>query len=326
MKEDKRVALLTSGGDAPGMNAAIRSVVRTGLAKGWRMFGIRHGYQGLIDGDITSLGARDVGGIIERGGTILHSARSIEFESREGQAKAIAGLRERGIDALVVIGGGGSQTGSFAISEAGFPVVGVASTIDNDLRGTDMSIGVDTALNTALDAIDKLRTTAWSHERVFIVEVMGRECGYLALVSGVAGGAEAIVIPEVETDPEAVAEEVRSARRRGKSHAIVVVAEGARYNAEGLARYFEEHHERLGFELRVTRIGHVQRGGSPTVFDRLLATRLGADAVECLARGEHGVLVGMIKGSLAVTPLGDVAGRRRELDRDLLELARILAA
>jgi 6-phosphofructokinase 1 len=207
----------------------------------------------------------------------------------------------------------------------GFPVVGVASTIDNDLYGTEISIGVDTALDVALEAIDRLKVTASSHQRAFLVEVMGRECGYLALVAGVAGGAEVIVIPEVETDPEAVAAGLRAAYERGKPHALAVVAEGARYNAEELARYFQKHHDRLGFELRVTILGHVQRGGAPGAFDRLLATRLGAAATEYLAQGEHGVLVGLLKGEMAATPLAEVVANKKPLDLRLLELARVLA-
>ena len=321
----KRVGILTSGGDAPGMNAAIRSAVRTGIAKGWDMFGIRHGYQGLINGDITPLGARSVGGIVERGGTILHSARSDELKTHEGRLRALKKLKEKKIDAAVIIGGGGSQTGAYELSQLGFPVVGISSTIDNDLYHADITIGVHTALNTALEAIDRLRTTASSHGRVFLVEVMGREYGYLALVSGIAGGAEAIVIPEVETDPEEIASEILSAYERGKSHAIVVVAEGAKYNAERLAEYYEKHHERLGFELRITKLGHVQRGGSPTVFDRLLATRLGAFATECLSEGKYGIMVSEFEGRDSLIPLSEVVANQRKLDLSLLRLARILA-
>jgi 6-phosphofructokinase 1 len=321
----KRVGILTSGGDAPGMNAAIRSAVRTGIVKGWDMFGIRHGYQGLINGDITPLGARSVGGIVERGGTILHSARSDEFKTHEGRLRALEKLKEKKIDAAVIIGGGGSQTGAYELSQLGFPVVGISSTIDNDLYHADITIGVHTALNTALEAIDRLRTTASSHGRVFLVEVMGREYGYLALVSGIAGGAEAIVIPEVETDPEEIASEILSAYERGKSHAIVVVAEGAKYNAERLAEYYEKHHERLGFELRITKLGHVQRGGSPTVFDRLLATRLGAFATECLSEGRYGIMVSEFEGRDSLIPLSEVVANQRKLDLSLLRLARILA-
>lgn len=321
----KRVAVLTSGGDAPGMNAAIRSAVRTGLSKGWEMFGIRQGFQGLIEGNIINLGPRDVGGIIERGGTILHTSRSAEFETKKGQQKGLDSLSKHGIDALLVIGGGGSQKGSLSLSEMGFPVVGVASTIDNDLYGSDISLGVNTALDTALESIDKIRTTASSHERAFLVEVMGRDCGYLALISGIAGGAECIVIPEVSTRPEKVVDEVNSAYNRGKSHAIVVVAEGARCNAEELAAYFSEHGKSLGFELRVTRLGHVQRGGIPTVFDRMLGTRLSATAIEQLSRGNDGVLVGLVDDKETTTPLSEVAIGHKDLDLSLLKMANILA-
>jgi 6-phosphofructokinase 1 len=321
----KRGAVLTSGGDAPGMNAAIRAVVRTGIEKGWDVFGIRHGYVGLIAGNIVPLGARDVGGIIQQGGTMLGSARCPEFKTEEGRLQALRTLHRYEIEALVVIGGNGSQTGAHALSQMDFPVVGVASTIDNDLYGTEISIGVDTALNIALEAIDRLKVTASSHQRAFLVEVMGRDCGYLALMAGIAGGAEAVIIPEMETDPEAVAAELRAAYERGKPHALVVVAEGARYNAKGLARYFREHRERLGFELRVTTLGHVQRGGAPGAFDRLLASRLGAAAIEHLTRGEYGVLMGLLKGEIEATPLAEVVANKKPLDLRLLELARVLA-
>lgn len=321
----KRIAVLTSGGDAPGMNAAIRAVVRTGLDRGWEVLGIQHGYAGLILGLATSLGDRDVGGIIQRGGTVLGSARSYEFKTLEGRRRALASLERLGIEAVVIIGGDGSQRGAYELSMLGVPVVGVASTIDNDLYGSDITIGVDTALNIALEAIDRLKVTASSHHRAFLVEVMGRDCGYLALMAGLAGGAEAVVIPEVATDPEALAVELRAAYERGKAHAIVVVAEGARLNAQGLASYFAQHRRRLGFELRVTTLGHVQRGGAPGAFDRTLATRLGAAATACLARGEYGLLVGWIKGDIAYTPLAEVATNRKVLDLSLLDLATVLA-
>ncbi len=320
----KRIAVLTSGGDAPGMNAAIRSIVRTGIDKGWEVFGVCHGYAGLIGGDMEPMGTRSVSHIIQEGGTILGSARCPEFKTEEGRLKALRELRQHDIEALVVIGGNGSQSGAHALSEMGFPVVGVASTIDNDLCGSEMTIGVDTALNIALEAIDRLKVTATSHERAFLVEVMGRACGYLALMAGIAGGAEAIVIPEVETDPEALAAELHRGYERGKTHALVVVAEGAQYNAEGLVRYFEEHRNRLGFDLRAITLGHVQRGGAPGAFDRILATRLGAGATDALARGEQGVLVGLLKGEVAMTPLADVVTNKKQLDLNLMELARVL--
>jgi len=321
----KRIAVVTSGGDAPGMNAAIRAVVKIGLAKGWDVFGVRRGYAGLISGDIVPLGERDVSGIIQLGGSMLGSARCTEFKTIDGQREALSQLGRQGIEALVIIGGNGSQTGAHALSQLGFPVVGVASTIDNDLYGSDITIGVDTALNVSLEAIDRLKVTASSHHRAFLVEVMGRKCGYLALMAAIAGGAEAVVIPEQETDPESVAIELRAAYDNGKSHAIVVVAEGARYNAEGMEHYFQAHQERLGFELRVTRLGHVQRGGAPGSYDRLLGTRFGAAAVELLARGKHGELVGLLKGEIATTPLAEVVANIKPLDLRLLELARVLA-
>jgi 6-phosphofructokinase 1 len=321
----KRIAVLTSGGDAPGMNAALRAVVRTGIDCGWETFGVRHGYAGLVRDEFIPLGLRDVGGIIQAGGTMLGSARFPEFKADEAQQTAIGLLRQRAIGALVVIGGDGSQSGALALSRKGFAVVGVASTIDNDLCGSEITIGVDTALNVALEAIDRIKVTASAHEQAFLVEVMGRNCGYLALISGIAGGAESIVLPEVETDPETVACELRDAYERGKAHAIVVVAEGARYNAEGLSAYFLEHRERLGIEVRAIKLGHVQRGGAPGAFDRLLATRMGAAASEHIARKEFGVLVGLQKNEMVATPLADIVGKRKVPDLRLLKLAALLA-
>ncbi len=321
----QRVGVMTSGGDAPGMNAAIRAVVRTGLDKGWEMYGVLHGYAGLCNDNIIPLGARDVGNIIQQGGTMLGSARCAEFKLEEGRRKGIRTLSEHSIDALVVIGGNGSQSGAYELSKMGYPVVGVASTIDNDLYGSEITIGVDTALDVALEAIDRLKVTASAHHRAFIVEVMGRDCGYLALMTGIAGGAEYIIIPEVESDPEALVSEIRSAYERGKAHALIVVAEGAKYNANGLDRYFRENKEGLGFELRITILGHVQRGGTPGAFDRILATRLGAAATDYLAQGKHGVLVGLIDGQVKATPLADVAANKKTLDLNLLKLARVLA-
>jgi 6-phosphofructokinase 1 len=320
-----RIGVLTSGGDAPGMNAAIRAVVRTGVAKGWEVFGVRHGFSGLISGSFVPMGPRDVSGIIQLGGTILGSARSLEFKTDEGRSKAIRALHQQRIEALIVIGGNGSQQGAHALHEAGFPVVGVASTIDHDLHGSEITIGVDTALNIALEAIDRLKITASSHQRAFLVEVMGRDCGYLALMAGIAGGAEAVVIPEVKTDPDLVAADLRDAYERGKSHAVIVVAEGDEYNAESLARHFAEHQDRLGFDLRVTTLGHVQRGGNPGAFDRLLATRLAAAATERLADGDTGVLMGLLKGDIVGTPLDEVVSNVKTLEPHLLELAEVLA-
>lgn len=321
----KRIAVLTSGGDAPGMNAAIRAVTRTGLDFGMEVFGVNHGYAGLISGDYRPLSARDVGDVMQRGGTFLGSARCPEFRTLEGQQKALNALAAQGIEGLVVIGGNGSQTGAHALSSLGFPVVGIASTIDNDLYGSELTIGVDTALNIALEAIDRLKVTASSHHRAFLVEVMGRDCGYLALMAGIAGGAEVIVIPEVEVSPEEIAQQLHAAYERGKAHAIGVVAEGATYNAERLVHYFKENRERLGFDLRSTTLGHVQRGGTPGAYDRLLATRLGVAAVQHLQKGVHGVLVGLQAGKIVPTPLDEVVTGKKELDLSLMEMANILA-
>jgi 6-phosphofructokinase 1 len=320
----KRVAILTSGGDAPGMNAAIRAVVRCGVSKGWEMYGVKKGYAGLISGNITELGTRDVGGIIHKGGTILGSARCEEFKTEEGRRKAIRTLNQLGINTLVVIGGNGSQTGSFLLHQLGFPVVGIASTIDNDLAGSEITIGVDTALNIALEAIDRLKVTASSHQRAFLLEVMGRKCGYIALMAGIAGGAEYIVLPEIETDPEEVAESLRLAYEHGKAHAIIVVAEGAKYNAEALTQFFEKNRERLGFKIRATILGHVQRGGAPGAFDRILASRFGNGAVEAIDRGEFGVLVGLNKGKITTTPLEEIVSMKKEISMEMVELANKL--
>lgn len=321
----QRIAVLTSGGDAPGMNAAIRAVVRTGVAGGFEVYGIWNGYTGLIVGDFRRLLPRDVGGIIDRGGTVLGTTRCEALKTPEGQAEALRQMQEHGIGGLIVIGGNGSQSGAEVLARRGARVVGVASTIDNDLVGADITIGATTALDVAVQAIDRLRVTAASHKRAFLVEVMGRDSGFLALLAGVAGGAEAIVLPEADTDPEALADEIRGAYQRGKSHAIIVVAEGSRYNAEGLAQYFREHAARVGFDLRVTKLGHIQRGGAPGVFDRIVATQLGAAAVDHLRLDRHGVLLGIVNGRVAATEYAKVVNAVKPFDRDLFELAKILA-
>lgn len=321
----KNIAVLTSGGDAPGMNAAIRAVVRTGLARGVNVWGVYQGYSGLIEGNFKRLGARDMGSIIQRGGTVLGSARCAEFQTVEGRELAIRRMRGAGIDGLIVIGGNGSQTGSNALNQMGFPVVGVASTIDNDLYGSDITIGVDTALNVALNAIDNLKVTASSHRRALLVEVMGRKCGYLALMAGIAGGAEAIMLPEVDVEPEDLAKLIQDGYERGKPHAIVVVAEGAKYNAEGLCEQFEKKNLLLGYEFRSTVLGYVQRGATPTASDRLLGTRLGGAAVEKMLDGETGVLVGIINGELTTTPLDVVVANKKPLDPWFLASMETLA-
>lgn len=323
------MAVLTSGGDAAGMNMAIRAVVRSAITKGWQPFGVFEGYAGLIAplerGRIRPLEARDVGGILGQGGTTLGSARCPEFAQPEVRRRGLANLATLGIDALVVIGGNGSQTGAHALMRDGLAVVGIASTIDNDLEGTDITLGADTAANVATEAVDKLRVTASSHRRASIIEVMGRDCGYLALTVGLACGAEAIVIPETEMSPDAVAERIEDAYRRGKKHAIVVVAEGAKHDGATLTKILTEQHARIGFEVRLTVLGHVQRGGTPTVFDRLLGARLGHAAIEAIARDEFGVLVGLRGREVVSTPLDQVIGRQKPLDTHLIELARVLA-
>jgi 6-phosphofructokinase 1 len=321
----KSIAVLTSGGDAPGMNAAIRAVTRAALDRDMAVFGVRQGLQGLVEDQMQQFNARDVGGIIQIGGTVLGSARSKEFREEGGRSKALRNLARRGIDGLVIIGGNGSQTGAHQLSQLGFPVVGVASTIDNDLLGTDVTIGCDTAVNVTLEAIDHLRTTGSSHNRAFLVETMGRDCGYLAMMAGLAGGAEVISTPEFEVPAGEVASRLRAAYERGKTHAIVVIAEGVKENAAKILAYFEKDKRLVGFELRTTVLGHVVRGAPPTAFDRVLATRLGVNALKCLSDGEYGVLVGSQKGEVTRTPLADIAGRTKPITTELVELARILA-
>src|SRR5260221_2688746 len=321
----KKIAVLTSGGDAPGMNAAIRAVPRGALARGWEFFAVRNGRAGLWSGGSGPLAARNVGGIIQSGGTVLGSARCPEFAEPAGRAQALANLRKQGMDALVVIGGNGSQSGSASLARESFPVVGVPSTIDNDLYGNDVSIGCDTAINITLEAIDRLRTTASSHKRAFAVETMGRNCGYIALMAGIAGGAEVIALPEHELKPADVAERLRAAYQRGKTHALAVIAEGAKCGVHELMEYYGAHRKSIGFDLRVTRLGHVVRGGIPSAADRVLATRLGAAAIDTLASGTHGVLVGIAKGDVVTTPLVEIAGKMRPADASLLELARVMA-
>jgi 6-phosphofructokinase 1 len=307
------------------MNAAVRAVTRGALARGWEVLGVRNGYAGLLNDVMEPLAARNVGGIVQQGGTVLGSARCPEFAEPAGRKQALSNLKKRGVDALAVIGGNGSQSGSASLAREGFPVIGVPSTIDNDLFGNDVSIGCDTAINITLEAIDRLRTTASSHQRAFAVETMGRDCGYIALMAGIAGGAEVIALPESEITPAHVAERLRDAYRRGKTHAIAVIAEGARCGVSQLMVHYAKHKDSIGFDLRVTRLGHVVRGGAPTAADRVLATRLGADAVELLAAARFGVLAGVVKGEPSAMPLAQVAGRMRPADVRLLELARVMA-
>jgi len=320
----KRIGVLTSGGDGPGLNPCIRAVTRMALGHGLEVMGIERGYAGLMDGEMIPLDARSVGGIIGRGGTFLGTARAPEFKTPQGQREALRNLNRHGIEGLVVIGGNGSLTGACALHRLGFPVVGVPATIDNDAVGTDMAIGVDTALNTILDAIDKIKDTASSHQRAFLIETMGRDSGYLALMSGIAGGAEMVLIPEVETTLEEVAQGLLDAYVRGKAHCIAVVAEGHKPGTQAVADYLCERQEELGFEVRVTVLGHIQRGGAPSAFDRILATRLGAAAARELQEGNHGHIVGLIGNQIVLTPLEDVLAQRKELDLGLCELSKIM--
>jgi len=305
------------------MNTAIRAVVRTGLANGLRVHGIRRAYEGLVAGEIHELGARDVGGILQRGGTVLQTARFPDFAKLEVQRAALARLRESGIDALVAIGGDGTMRGALALHRLGFPVMGVPASIDNDVYGTDISIGVDTALNTILEAIDKLRDTATSHRRAFIVETMGRNCGYLALTSGITSGAEMTLIPEQEASAEEVAEAVRASHERGKTHAIIVVSEGAKLHANALKERLDAM--KLGYEFRVTILGHVQRGGHPSAWDRLIAARFGVAAVERLLRGERGAMVGLRAREVVAVPMEEAGTRQRAPDMEYYRMARMLA-
>ncbi|MEA3338790.1 MAG: 6-phosphofructokinase [Chloroflexota bacterium] len=320
----KRIGVLTSGGDNPGLNPCIRAVVRMGIHLGLEVMGIHRGYAGLIDGEIDEMDARSVGGIIGRGGTILGTARCPEFYESKGRKKALRTLNRFGIDGLIAIGGNGSLSGALELYRMGFPTVGLPSTIDNDVDGTDISIGVDTALNTILDAIDKIKDTASSHNRAFLIETMGRDSGYLALASGIGGGAELVLCPEVETTFEDIQRLVENAYIRGKSHCIIVVAEGWKMGTHELARQLQERQENLGFSVRVTQLGHVQRGGSPSAFDRLLATRLGAAAARELVAGNAGNIVGWVGSVITLTPLEEAIAFDKQLSPKLLELAEIM--
>jgi 6-phosphofructokinase 1 len=317
------MGILTSGGDAPGINPCIRAAVRTALYHDIEVIGIQEGFDGLIRGEMSRLRARDVGGILGRGGTFLRTARCKDFLEPKYQRKALRELNESGIDGLIVIGGDGSMRGAHVFAEYDFPVMGVPASIDNDIWGTDMSMGVDTAVNTIMEAVDKLRDTASSHQRVFLVETMGRNCGYLALVSGVVCGAEMILLPEVEIDIEEIANRVENAYARGKAHAIIVAAEGAALEVREVAKYLEERD--VGFEVRVTILGHITRGGSPTAFDRMLATRMGVQASTKLMAGERDKMVALSGREIVAVPLEDVISRQRQPNLEYHEMAQMLA-
>jgi len=319
----KRIAVMTSGGDAPGMNAAIRAVVRAGMDRNVEVYGVRQAYQGLIAGDMALLTSLEVSGILQRGGTILQTARNEEFKTLRGQRKGQRRLGERGIEGVIVIGGDGSLRGALQLHKLGVPTVGVPASIDNDIWGTDTSIGVDTALNTILDAVDRLRDTASSHNRAFVIEVMGRDCGYLAVMGGILGGAEIVVTPENGVTMGEIAFSLEDAYIRGKSHAIAILAEGAPYQVTELTKFLEQNY--IGFEIRLTILGHTQRGGSPTAFDRLLATRMGVDAVDLLLGGESGVMVARVGREQKPLPLADCTSRSRQITPEYFELAKILS-
>lgn len=321
----KSIAVLTSGGDAPGMNAALRAVVRTANHFNIDCYGIREGYNGLIAGDVTKMGPRSVKNIINQGGTILKSARSKEFMTPEGRKKAFEQCQKLGIDALVCIGGDGSFTGAKVFNEEfGVKVIGIPGTIDNDIFGTDKTIGYDTALNTAMDAIDKIRDTATSHNRVFFVEVMGRDAGFIALNSGIATGALDILIPERKDSLEDLFSTFRTAEKVGKSSSIVVVAEGEELaSIYDLAKATKE--EFPSYDIRVTILGHIQRGGSPSCADRVLASNLGYGAVIGLMEGKNKVMVGMQSNKIVYTPIEEAIKKHNEIDKDLLKIAEILA-
>jgi 6-phosphofructokinase 1 len=305
------------------MNPCIRSVVRTGVANGLQVYGVEGGYEGLMHGHFHPIGARDVGGILQRGGTILQTARSDEFRTSSGQRRAIREMNSAGIDALVVIGGDGSLNGAMVLSQQGIPVVGIPASIDNDIFGTDMCIGVDTALNTIVDSIDKIRDTASSHSRAFLVETMGRASGYLAVLAGIISGAEMVLIPEVQNDVREVGLAIEEAYRRGKTHCIIVVAEGATPTAAELGKTIDELD--LGFTTRVTILGHIQRGGKPSAYDRLLASRFGRKAVDFLLNGQYNVMTALDGREIVGVPLEEVVSKPKSLPMEYYDMARVLA-
>ncbi|MBI3232590.1 MAG: 6-phosphofructokinase [Bacteroidetes bacterium] len=321
----KRIGVFTSGGDAPGMNAALRAVVRTATYYGIEVKGILNGYEGLINDQIIDMDSRSVANIIQRGGTILKTSRSEEFRTKEGREKAAANVRKHGIEGLVAIGGNGTFTGAgIFCEETGLTVMGVPGTIDNDLFGTDYTIGFDTAINTAIEAIDKIRDTADSHNRVFFVEVMGRHAGFIAMDVGIGGGAEAILIPEEKTNIDDLVKFFTIDKRKAKSFSIVVVAEGD--DQGGAMEIAAKLKERIpGFDPKVTVLGHIQRGGTPSAYDRLLASRLGSAAVVELLEGETNKMVGIVSNELVLTTFEDAIEKCRPVDRELLKLAQILA-
>lgn len=325
-KKVTKIGVLTSGGDSPGMNAAVRAVVRTGLYHGLEMFGIMRGYQGMIEDDIVKMESRSVANIIQRGGTILKTARSKDFYDQAGRKKAYTNLKKRGIDALVIIGGDGSFRGALKFSEEfDIPCIGLPGTIDKDISGTDFTIGFDTAVNTAVEAIDKIRDTADAHDRLFIIEVMGRDAGYIALHSGIATGAEHILIPERKTDIESVVVSLQEKEKRKKLVNLIVVAEGDEFGgAEEVAKHIKE--KLPNADTRVCILGHIQRGGSPSCLDRLIASRMGYHAVESLMMNRHNVMVGIQNNKMTYTPLGKANKAKQKISDEWMKIVKILAS
>ena len=318
------IGVLTSGGDNPGLNPCIRSVVRTAIQMGLKVMGIHRGFEGLMDGEIEKMDTRSVSNILGRGGTILGTARCPRFHDPKGRLEALRTLNRHGIEGVVVIGGNGSLRGALELSRMGFPTIGIPGTIVNDVNGTDISIGVDTALNTIIDAIDKIKDTASSHNRAFLIETMGRNSGYLALSSSIAGGAELVLIPEVKITFDEIVETIKGAYIGGKSHCIIVIAEGWKPGARELVKKLNELKDELGFSVRVTQLGHVQRGGGASAFDRVLATRMGAAAVKELVSGNAGNMIGLVNG-IVLTPLEEAVAYDKRISEDLYELAKIMA-
>lgn len=317
----KKIGVLTSGGDSPGMNAAVRAVVRKAIYHDLEVAGVFHGYQGLIEGNMKALELGDVGDIIQRGGTTLYSARCAEFREEAGQLKAVEQLKKNNIDGLVVIGGDGSYQGALALTKLGFPCVGVPGTIDNDIPGTDYTIGFDTALNTVIESIDKIRDTATSHDRSFIIEVMGRDAGDLALWAGLAGGAETILVPEVPSDISEIARRLKRGRDRGKKHSIIIVAEGV-MSGQALK---EQLLEKADIDAHVSVLGHIQRGGSPTARDRVIASQLGAKAVEVLLYGDGGKAVGIRNREIIAYDFEEVFDGNHKFDDSMYKLSNELS-
>ncbi|MCL4478115.1 MAG: 6-phosphofructokinase [Deltaproteobacteria bacterium] len=315
-----RIGIITSGGDSPGMNAALRASVRTGLSYGFEMIGIHRGFSGLLQEAFQTLDSKSVSGILQFGGTILQTARSKEFYEEQGRLRAVEIITKNNIDALVIIGGNGSLTGALKLDELGIATVGIPASIDNDMYGTDMAIGVDTALNTIIQVIDKIKDTASSHERAFIIEVMGRESGYLATMSAIASGAEIVIVPEVPYDIKDISVRLKKRYDEQRSNSIIIVAEGA----VSAFQIEKELKDEIGFEIRVTVLGHIQRGGSPSIFDRLIASRFGYHSINFLKQGGKGKMVGLVKDEITFTPYKDVISKQIPFNAELIHIMELL--